>query len=224
MKKRLAFAVLALLPLAASAQVPIPGRPATAGGITVQGRGSARYPVKTVQFAAQVRGVADEASVLSAMRAAGIDDPVLGPQGSMISRGTGSLVRGTIREVTQAKLERIGVAATQYIAAHPGAALDNVVLFPTPEECAVHEQVARTAALADARHKADAIAALAGVSIDSVAAVNENGGCPYGTDTAYQAYGNAQLDVARLTATVTVLESVTYAISTATGPTRRRPL
>lgn len=226
MKKLLAVAALVLLPPAASAQVPIlrSGMPAAPGGITVQGHGAVRYPVKTVQFSAQVRGAADEAGVIAAMRAAGIDDPVVGPAGAQLSRGNQSVLRGTIRDVSRAKLDRIGAAAAQYIAAHPGAALDGVNIFATPEECAAHEPGARSAAWDDARHKADAIAALTGVSVDGVAAVSEAGGCPYGIDPSMGGFGSAQLDLARLTAYVTVIETVTFSITTATGPVRRRPL
>jgi uncharacterized protein YggE len=228
MKMLLAVAVaLALLPLAASAQAPMlpprSGVTGVSGGITVQGHGSVRYPVKTVQFSAQVRGAADESGVLAAMRAAGIDDPVVGPAGSQIFSSTQSMLRGTVHDVSRAKLERIGQAAAQYMSSHPGATLDVINFFAAAEDCAAHEQAARSAALDDARHKADAIAVLAGVSIDGVAAVGESGGCPYGIDPSMGGFGSAQLDLARLTATVTVVETVTFSITTATGPTRRRP-
>ena len=225
MKRFLAGTALALLPLAASAQVPLqarPGAPATPAGITVQGHATVRYPVTTVQFTAQVHGVADEAAVLAAMRAAGIDDPVVGPAGSQIYRGNQSTLRGTIRDVSRAKLDRIGQAAAQYVGSHPGAALDGVNLFATAEDCVAHEQAARTAALDDARHKGDAIAAHAGVTIGGVAAVSESGGCPFGPDGT-GGFGSAQLDLGRLTANVTVLETVTFSITTVTGPSRRRP-
>jgi uncharacterized protein YggE len=223
MKKTIALAAFALLPLATSAQVPGPLRATPTGGITVQGHGVVSYPVKTVQFSAFVRGVADEAGVLAAMRAAGIDDPVVGPAGTQLNRGSQPMLRGTIHDVTRAKLERIGAAAAQYIAAHPGAALDGVNVFATAAECSPHEQTARSAALDDARHKADAIATLAGVAIDGVAAVSEGGGCPYGPEGAPGAFGPGQLDLAKLTASVTVLETVTFSITTVTGPSRRRP-
>ena len=228
MKKSLAVAVaLALLPLAASAQAPMlpprSGVTGVSGGITVQGHGSVRYPVKTVQFNAQVRGAADEAGVLAAMRAAGIEDSVVGPAGSQFFRGNQSMLRGTIRDASRAKLERIGAAAAQYLSAHPGAALDAVNFFPIAEECSAHEQAARSAALSDARHKADAIAALAGVSIDSVAAVGESGGCPFGLDLSLGQFGPGLLDLATLMTAVTVTETVTFSIATEAGPSRRRP-
>jgi hypothetical protein len=226
MKKLLAVTALALLPLATSAQVPLPARgggPGITAGITVQGHATVRYPVKTVQFTAQVHGAADEAGVIAAMRAAGIDDPVVGPAGSQLYRGNQSLLRGTIREVSRAKLEHVGQAAAQYVSSHPGAALDGVNFAATPEDCAAHEQAARGAALDDARHRADAIAAHAGVAIGGVAAVSESGGCPYGPDGMLGVFGSQQLDLGRLTASVTVLETVTFSIATATGPSRRRP-
>jgi uncharacterized protein YggE len=225
MKRLFAFTALALLPLAASAQVPLtrPGGPAVTGGITVQGHGSVRYAVKTLQFNAQVRGSADESAVLAAMRAAGIEDPVVGPSGSQFFRGTQSMLRGTIRDVSRAKLERIGEAAAQYLSAHPAVALDAVNFFPTAEECTGHEQAARSAALSDARNKADAIAVLAGVSIDGVAAVGESGGCPFGLDLSMGQYGPGLLDLAKLMTAVTITETVTFSITTQTGPSRRRP-
>lgn len=220
MKKRLAVLALVLLPLAASAQAP--PRVGSAAGITVGGSGSVRIAVKTVQFTAQVRGVVDEASALAAMRAAGIEDPSIGPAGMRIATGTQVVARGTIRDVTTAKLERVGNAATAYVAAHPGAAIESVGFIPRLDDCARSEQVARTAALADARRKADAIAALAGVALDGVASVNETGGCP--AISPEPGYGPGPFDVGTLTSTITVYEYVTFAISANAGPTRRRPL
>jgi hypothetical protein len=226
MKKRLAVLAMVLLPLAASAQAPpLAPRVPTAGGITVAGYGSVRVAVKTVQFTGQARGVADEANALAALRAAGIDDPSIGPAGPRISSGTPVLVRGTIRDVTAAKLQRIENAATAYMAAHPGATVDNVTFSPRLDDCAQSEQTARAAALADARRKADAIAALAGVAIDGVASVNETGGCPAAPDSGYSFGGGpGAFDLGTLTSTIIVYEYVTFAISPNAGPTRRRTL
>ncbi len=219
MKKRLAVLALVLLPLAASAQVP-PMRSLSPGGITVQGYGSVRAAVKTVQLIAQVRGVVDETGALAALRAAGVEDPVIGPNGPRIGSGTQVLVRGTIRGVTRAKLDHIGEAAVAYMAEHPGTSLDNVAFTARLDDCAPLEQTARAAAFAEARRKADAIAALAGVSIDGVATVTENGGCPATTDSGYG--GQGQLDIGALTTTIVVNEYVTFAISPGTPSTRRR--
>jgi hypothetical protein len=155
------------------------------------------------------------------MRAAGIEDPSIGPPIPRVSSGSPVLVRGTVRDVTHAKLERIGAAAAAYVASHPGAVVDNVGFVPRLDDCAATEQAARAAALAEARRKADAIAALAGLSIDAVAAVSESGGCP-SFDNAFN--GPGQFDLGTLTTTLTVTEYVTYAISPGTPSTRRRTL
>lgn len=221
MKMRVAFFAMVLLPVAASAQAP-PSVPRPAG-ITVAGSGSVRIAVKTVQFTAQARGNIDEASALAALRVAGVDDPAVGPVGPRISNGTQVLVRGTVRGVTHAKLDGIGVAAAAYVAAHPGVTLDSVTFSPRLDDCLPSEQTARAAALADARRRADAIAALAGVSIDGVAAVNENGGCPISPDNSFNG-AVGPLDLGTLTSTITVYEFVTFAISPGPAPARRRTL
>ena len=225
MKKRLAVLALVLLPLAASAQAPMapPFRvPGTAGGISVIGHGAVTVAVKNVQFTAQVRGLPDEAGALAAMRAAGIDDALVGPSGPQISNGNQALLRGTIRGVTRAKLDRIGEAAGNYVRAHPGSSVDNVVFNALLDDCAASEQVARAAAMADARRKADAVAALAGVSIDGVAAVSENGGCPIVSQNRYG--GQGEFDVGMLTSTIALYENVTFAITPGAASTRRRTL
>lgn len=227
MKKILAFVALALLPVAAGAQAPAApraaGAPAGTRGIAVAGYGVVRVPVKTLQVTAQARGVGDEASALAAMRAAGVDDPSIGTYGARISSGSQTLLRGTIHDATTAKLNRIGEAAARYVLAHPGTAVDNVSFTPVFDDCARSEQTARAAAFADARRKADAIAALAGVSIDGVSSVNETGGCPIVTDSPFNSGSNG-LDIGTLTSPVTVYEFVTFAISPDSASTRRRPL
>lgn len=222
MNKRLVVLAIVLLPLAAGAQGgPAPRLPGP-GGITVQGTGSVRIPVKTVQLTAQVRGIVDEANALAALRAAGVEDPAIGPNGPRVGSGTQVLVRGTVRGATHDKLDRIGGAATAYVALHPGISIDNVVFSARVDNCAESEQTARAAALADARRKADAIAALAGVSVDGVATVNENGGCPTLPEPGYG--GQGQFDLGSMTTTIVVYEYVTFAISPGTASTRRRTL
>lgn len=229
MKTRLAVLCLTLLPLAASAQAPlrIPNGAAGAAGvpgISVGGYGQARFPVKTLGFVAYVRGPADEAGALAAMRAAGIDDPVIGPPGSQISmNGPGpTMLRGTIRDVTAAKLERIGKAAVSYVLAHPGSTVDNVNFIPRYDDCAAHEQTARAAAVADARRKAQAVAELAGVTIEGVVAVNESGGCPSASDAPFGPGG--PVDMSTLTTTISVYENVTFGIVQGGNSVRRRTL
>ncbi len=225
MKKRLAILAMVLLPLAASAQAPIvpPFRvPGTTRGITVSGHGSVTVAVKTVAVIAYVRGLTDDTGALAAMRAAGIDDPVAGPAGPQISSGNPAMLRGTIHGVTRAKLDRIGESAASFVRAHPGSAIDNVTFNPVVDECLASEQAARTAAMTEARRKADAIAALAGVSIDGVASVGETGGCPGAPDRRYGNQGD--FDLGTLTSTIAISEIVTFAISPGTASTRRRAL
>src|ERR1700736_2323066 len=156
MVTRFAVLALALLPLAASAQpmqIPIPARSAggvAAAGITVQGHGTVRYPVKTVSFIAQARGNPDEAGAVAMLRGAGVDDPVLGPIGAQMYNSPQTTLRGTIHDVTRAKLDRLAKAAADYVRTHAGASVDNVNFFTTSEGCVAHEQEARTAAVADA--------------------------------------------------------------------------
>ena len=64
--------------------------------------------------------------------------------------------------------------------------------------------------------------ALAGVSIDGVATVTENGGCPAVPESGYG--GQGQFDLGTLTSTIVVYEYVTFAISPGTASTRRRTL
>lgn len=224
MKKRLVIAVLVLVlvPLAASAQVPVRGT-GGAGGIVVMGRGVVRTPVKVLRFTAQARGPADERAVLAVLRSAGIDDPVIGPAGPdvWVNSNSSTAVRGTIRDVSQAKLDKIGHSAAEYVRAHPGTVLDSIHFSAHIEDCAPIEQAARLAALSDARRRALAIAAASGVTLDEVVAVSENGGCPIESDQ----FNSSQqtLDLGTLTTTVTMFESVTYAIASGEGA-RRRPL
>jgi Protein of unknown function (DUF541) len=229
MMKRLAVLGLMLLPLAASAQVPqsLPSRaflggPGGAAGITVQGHGLVKFTVKTLAFVANARGPADEAGALAAMRAAGIDDAAVGPVGSQLYASNATTLRGTIRDVSRAKLDRIAQAAAAYVRAHPGVSLDNVNFFPHADDCPAQEQAARAAAIADARRKAQALAALADVTIEGVLAVNENSvGCPIGD----QPFGGAvSFDVTTLTASIGMSESVTFAIVQGGASVRRRTL
>ncbi len=231
MKKLLASFAIVLLPLAASAQappqmqrVPAPLPFPSAAGITVNGFGSVRVPVKTVQVTAQARGVADEASVLAAMRAAGVEDPVAGVAGARLYPGNQTMLRGTIRDATRAKLDRLGEAAARYVASHPGSSVDNVAFTPHLDDCAAAEQTARAAAMADARRKADALAALSGGTVDAVAAVTESGGCPAPQEPGNFAGGSGSFDIGTLTDTVFVSERVTFAFSPGSASTRRRPL
>ncbi len=209
---------VALLPLAAGAQSRTSGFAHTAAvpgehTITVQGRAVVRYAVTSVDFAATARGNTDDAAVIAAMRAAGIDDPTVGPYGSQVGQGTPALVRGTVHDVTHAKLERIAAAAAEYLRAHPGVHVDNIAFSPAPSACAPHEAEVRAAALADARRKADSIAALTGLVVDGVASVSEFGSvCPV-PDGPFQGPSAGAVDLGALTSSATASEQVTFTAS-----------
>jgi uncharacterized protein YggE len=237
MKKRLAaLAVLLLLPppMSAGAQpgpfqsMPIaaPVRRAdsgTAAGITVSGFGRATVPVTTVRFVAFVRGNADEAGAIAAMRAAGIDEPAVGSPGNQLFFGSNdngrSMLRGTVRNVTQAKLIAIGRAAESYVRAHPGSAVENVQFFGRLDDCPAAEQNARTMAIADARRRAGAIASALAVAVGSPVDVTENGGCNNTGDG-----GEVPIDVSTLTSTLSLNVRITYGIAPPADGARRRTL
>jgi uncharacterized protein len=231
MNKRLVVFAL-LLPLATSAQMPIQRvavptvAPSRVGGISVAGRGFVRAPVKTVQFVAFAHGPAtQDDAIIAAMRAAGIDDPTIGSVGSQLSLQPNAPVglRGTIRDVSHAKLQKIGMAAADYVRAHPGSSIDSVQFTARIDDCAAIEESARTAALADARRKATAIAAAAGVTLGAVDGVVESGGCAQQFANTLDLGPSQPVDLDSLTTVITVFEQATYSISPADSG-RRRPL
>lgn len=221
MIKRVAILVFALLPVGASAQaLPVPVRTGPPAGITVVGHGSLRVPVQTLQFTAFTRGDVDDAAVLAALRAAGVVDPSIGPAGASVSSNAGTVLRGTITAVTREKLDRIAHAAADFVHQHPGSSVDNVTFAPRLDDCSKPEQAARTAALADARRKAQAIAALSGLSIGGIDAISETGGCPALPDGPPAGPG-LPFDLATLTTMIAVYDTVTYAIAPPNGARRR---
>jgi hypothetical protein len=222
MKKLLGVVALFLLPLAADAQT-VQRIPGPEPGITVQGRGSVKVPVKSLAFSAMARGNIDEAGALAALRAAGVVDPSMGPLGTNFSASNAmSVLRGTVPVASEAKLEKIGLAAMDYGKQHPGITVENISFAPRFEDCPATEEAARTAAFAEARRRAQAIATLAGLTIEGVTAVSENGGCPVSDGQPFAGPGQG-LDLGTLTATIAVNESVTFAVAPANGA-RRQPL
>jgi Protein of unknown function (DUF541) len=227
MLKRIAvLGIVLLLPLTASAQIPVPRGapgPSSVSGITVQGRGIARFSVKDVQFTAFTRGNADEASVIAALRAAGVENPVVGPPGPQISNGGPTVLRGTIRDVSAAKLDALRRAGAAYVSTHPGTAIDSVTFAAPAGTCAPHEDAARNAAIADARRRAQAVASMTGLTLQGVTAVYEVGGCP-DTDVAGFNGPSSPFDLGTLTSSVALTEYVTFATAPAGGSLPRRPL
>ena len=217
------LALVAALPVAASAQfIPPPAQPVP--GITVSARGTAKMQVRQVAFVAQVRGTADEADVLAMLRRAGVEDPSVGVESPQIFPGAPTIVRGVVRDVSIAKLNQLGLAAGEYVHAHSGLTIESIRCVPPLGGCETYEETARQSALAEARRKAAAIAAASGATLGAVRAVAESGGCPLPED-ARAAFGPPPtwFDANTLTATVTVYETVTYALAEPGGE-RRHPL
>jgi Protein of unknown function (DUF541) len=226
MRKLVLGLALALVPSVADAQIGVPrpvpqmdAPPSQGGGISVTGSAQQRLAVRELRFIAYAHGPSDERGVLDAMRGAGIVDASVGSPLGGFGSGNTAVLRGTIREVSKAKLDAIAMAAAAYVRAHPGASIDNAQFFASSADCAKMEDSARIAALGEARRRADAIAAATKLNVGSVIRVAENGGCLPWSDGP----GGPQVDAASLTATLTVTEFVTYAIVQPDG-SRRRPL
>lgn len=230
MKPHIIALTLAALPLAASAQTIVPpmqttviGPPGSGAeriaGISVSGRAAAQTPVHDVTFLAYARGIVDAETALAALRAAGVENPTIGPPDGMLMTNAPTLVRGTVRNVSTAKLEALQKAALAFAAAHPGVAVDNVRFFARLDDCARVEEQARSAAFAEARRRAQSIASLAGAALGPVIAVSENGGC------SQQDPGSVgmPINIAALTTSLTMFENVTFAIVPANSG-KRRPL
>lgn len=215
---------LALFPLSAEAQITVPPivpipRPAPVPGITVTGTAQQRIGVRQVRFVAYARGASDERGVLEAMRNAGVTDPSVGSPPGTFVRDNVAIVRGTILQVSAEKLDALAAAAAAYVRAHPGSSIDNVQFYAPLAGCATLEAPVRLEALAEARRRAEAIAAATRVTLGEATALAEGGGCPGGGD----AVSGPPVDTSTLTTTLSVTETVTYAIAPVSGA-RRRPL
>lgn len=232
MKPHFAALALAVLPVAASAQVPVPVMPAMrmpiisspggerVAGISVSGRATVQAPVHDVTLAAYARGVYDTSAALAAMRAAGVDDAGVGPANGMLNVNSPTLLRGTIRNATESKLEALQRAALQFAAAHPGVTIDNVRFAGRLADCEPFESQARSAAFGDARRRAQAIATLAGGTLGPILAVNENGTCQLPTNPNGP---EMPLDLSTMTTPISVFENITFALIPNNAP-KRRPL
>jgi len=207
MKHVLASLLIVGVPVAASAQT-------SPQGITVTGNGSASAVVSTVVVRVSMNRMAgDDGSYLVArLKAAGVADASAdtgmagGPQ--LIT------VHGHLTGLTKAKLDAVTRAATQFGTAVPPqfaplVGLSGVHYYGLATDCPAIEQRAREAALADARRRAEAIAANGAVHLGERVAVVESGGCqragPFG--------GAYAIDTETLSMSVPVSETVTYALA-----------
>jgi uncharacterized protein YggE len=200
---------LAFLPLAIAAQ-------STAGppvqGITVRGAASDAGVVRVAAVNVYVRGIeGNQDEWISVMRAAGVENPVVvagAVQGA--PRATHTL-RGTLGPATPANLMAIQAAVMTFAKTNAGAELIGVYFFGDNTECPAIEERARAGALADARRRAQAIAAVAHVSLGAPVVVDESGGCP----RTGPAGGGYVVDPRTMTTRIPVVETVTFAIASA---------
>jgi len=110
--------------------------------------------------------------LLAALRAAGVENPAL-------DQGRGALlVHGRFSIITRARVDAILQAASDYGKANPSMMITEVSFYGLAADCPAIEQRAREAALADARRRADAIAASGNSHLGDQVAVTEDGGCP----------------------------------------------
>lgn len=189
----------------AGGAIPAVQRSLALPGISVFGSAQVRIPAQQVTISALAPGFSDSAEVLAMLRGAGVERPSLS---AFVGFATNQAVlRGVVRNVSRAKLDALTDAVVQYVHAHPGAAIDNLQVYTSISGCMTREESLRAHALADAHRRAASVARDARAVLGNVIAVNESGGC----STADSILG-APVDVASLTATLGVTESVTYAI------------
>ncbi|HTW85861.1 MAG TPA: SIMPL domain-containing protein [Candidatus Sulfotelmatobacter sp.] len=212
--KALVFAALAaVVPAAAVAQARLPISQHPPAGITVTGHGTVTVRVQQLWFVALVRGTADEQSIRAALEAAGIDNVSIGSEGSAVFPNAPTAVRGMIHDVSPLRLDQVRAAAADFVRTHPGTTIDNIRFTPPLVGCATNfEQPARENAMADARRKAEALAAASQVSLGAIVAVDESGGCPTIDPGSVMSAGQTNFNLTTLTAAVNVTETVTYAI------------
>lgn len=192
MKRLAALALLAALPVAASAQeAPAPNPPA----ITVAGEGAAAVPpdLAIIQSGVVTRAAAaGEAlkanasamsKVLAAVKAAGVDERDVGSSGLSVQpqydygdgstprapRLVGYEVRNTVTIRSRA-VDRLGELIDALVAAGSNQ-IDNLVFDVSDRETRLDE--ARRGALADARRKAELYAAAAGVKLGALISLDE---------------------------------------------------
>jgi uncharacterized protein YggE len=212
MKRLLAAALAAIVPVAANAQAGPPPRPVA--GITVLGHGAATMPVRDLAFVAIVRGNVDDADVVAMLRGAGVEHPTAGIETAQFNANTPTVVRGVVHDVSAARLEQLAKTAGAFVRAHSGATIDSIRFVPQLSGCDAVEESARVVALAQARRRAAALAAASGAGLGAVVRVSEAGGCPSSDENRAPYLASPDwFAMATLTATVSLYETVTFAIT-----------
>ena len=203
--------ILVALPVATTGQTPAmpPATTSTVPGIQVTGKALVSSPVATalVRIVIHQLGDDDGNGMLARVKVAGIDGATIDEGG-----GTGPgtlLVHGRLTGITRAKLDAVSQAVRDYAANGPLHQLTVAQFYGLAADCPAIEQRAREAALADARRRAEAIAAFDNLRLGDQLAVSESGGCqPPG-----RFGGSFAIDVETLSMRVGVDETVTFAIA-----------
>jgi uncharacterized protein YggE len=205
--KRVLASLIIVVPLAASAQT-------SPQGITVTGNGSASAVVSSAIVRVSMNRFAgdDGSYMVSRLKAAGVADAVAEP--TMAGGPQLIVVHGHLTGLTKAKLDAVTRAASQFGSNVPPqfaalVALSGVHYYGLATDCPAIEQRAREAALADARRRAEAIAANGAVHLGERLTVVESGGCP----RAGPFGGTFAIDTDTLSMSVPVSETVTYALT-----------
>jgi uncharacterized protein YggE len=182
------LALLVLTTAGASAQgVPRGAAPAT-GGITVNGHATVlaapdRARVTVTVFGTAAGGPAGGIALadalddlVKAMRAAGIADArdVL-PLGNVNARSVNPAVIGTVAKPTRERLEAIAKDVLRGVPDRDAPLLGNaqVQIVAIVDDCGPYEARAERAAFADARARAERLAAVAGLHLGAVTALGD---------------------------------------------------
>lgn len=198
--------LLAAIPLAAGAQLASPA-PQT---IVVDGLGGAGGPVSGAIIVALVRGGGtDLPGLQAALSKVGIVE-VVADNTFLSHNGLAVGIRGRLPVLSVAAVATATDAVRSYVQAHRGASVVRIVFQGLAVDCPPIAASARTAALADARARADAIAQGNGRHLGSVVSVTEHGGCPPGGRLGSAGYA---IDPQTLTMSVSIKESVIYAMA-----------
>lgn len=155
-------------------------------GIIVQGRGVVRAPADTLRFNATLGGrntpnnAVDTSgagnAIVEALKRGGVADATVAllPNGQL-SAYSPTIVTGSIRKPTRERVSELFAQAVSAAGPFPSVQLQNVNFMLIVDDCSAAESRAATAAIADARTRAQRFAAAAGASVGRVLSMNVSG-------------------------------------------------
>jgi len=225
--KRTIIGLLLLLAAGRGAEAQVsPAAAPPSRGVTVVGHGSVSVPPDRARLVVRLfanqrpgtpAGSLDEAgkTIANALRTAGVRDAAyVLPLAGTIGPGSSPAVVGTVSKPTRESAERM----TRDVFANLPESLPGVVSFQITsalivDDCSAAEARAQTAAIADARARAERAASAAGLRLGAIESVNESmtfpspgcgapNGAPLGFNGGQDEYGPLAV-VVSVTATVT---------------------